>query len=79
MVSKRIVLITEYLNPPFDEGIKKTAYILFNILNENFETYTFSKEVFEHPNLNKLVANKLFYNSNLKKKIKQIDPKAIIS
>ena len=23
---KRVVFITEFLNPPFDEGIKKTAF-----------------------------------------------------
>ena len=31
---KKVILVTEYINPPYDEGIKKTVYSLFLKLNK---------------------------------------------
>jgi len=78
MIKQKVVFITEFLNPPFDEGIKKTVLYIFNILNEKFDTLTFSRKYFEHPKIKPLKANKLFLDEKLITQIKIYRPNLII-
>ena len=75
---KKVLLISEYLDPPFDEGIKKTALHLFNFLNENYTTLTLSRKKFEHPNIKQLHTNRLFLSRSLRKEIISFNPDVII-
>lgn len=75
---KKVLFITEYLNPPFDEGIKKTVLHIFTILNEKYNTLTLSREAFQHKNIQILKANKLFFDKNLLRQINIYNPNVII-
>lgn len=75
---KKVIFITEYLNPPFDEGIKKTALHIFNILNDNYLLLAYSRYTFNHPSLKKLSSNKLFLSKKFIKEIKIFKPDVLI-
>lgn len=75
---KRVVFITEYLVAPFDEGIKKTVYYLFYILNQITALLALSRYANPQENIELIRGNKLFLNSSLKKRINEFNPSVII-
>ena len=75
---KKVLLVTEYLNPPYDEGIKKTVYNLFSELDSNFELLTICRYGFEKENIIITNSNKLFLSYSLFKIIKDFNPHSVI-
>ena len=75
---KKVLLITEILNPPFDEGIKKTVFDLFKILDDKYETQVICRKGFLQNNIHILKVNKLFLSLKVKKIIDIFKPDVII-
>ena len=78
MTKKRLILITEYLNPPYDEGIKKTVYNLFLELDKTYHLQVICRAGFPKDNIQIIQANKLFLSNSIKKIIKGFEPEALI-
>ena len=77
-MKKRVVLVTEYINPPYDEGIKKTVYTLYKELNERYELKVICRYGFNNDNIITLNANPLFFNKSVKKIIRECNPDTLI-
>jgi glycosyltransferase involved in cell wall biosynthesis len=75
---KKILLITEYLDPPYDEGIKKTVYNLFNQLNKKYNLKVICRYGFEHENIDIVKANALFFSRKIYNKISKFKPDVLI-
>ncbi len=75
---KKILLVTEYLNPPYDEGIKKTAFNLFKYLNEKYELCVICRHGFEENNVHIVETNRLFIGQKVKKIIRDFNPNILI-
>ncbi|MET2984886.1 glycosyltransferase family 4 protein [Aureibaculum conchae] len=75
---KRVLFISEYLNPPYDEGIKKTVYNLFLNLDKNFELQVICRHGFKKENIHIVYTNVLFYSKEIKTIIKNFRPEAIV-
>jgi glycosyltransferase involved in cell wall biosynthesis len=75
---KKVVLVTEYLNPPYDEGIKKTVYNLFLDLDKNYELVVFCRFGFQKDNIHILNTNPLFFSKEIKIIIKNFNPDSLI-
>ncbi len=75
---KKVLLITEYLNPPFDEGIKKTALNIFKELDKRYQLMVVCRYGFEKDNILILDSNKLFVSRKLKSEIFKFDPDVMI-
>ena len=76
---KRIVLFTEFLFPPYDEGIKKTAHNLFIELDANYDLLVYCRKGFNgKENVKTVNTNKLFYSKSISDRIKYFKPDVII-
>ncbi|MEZ4840431.1 MAG: glycosyltransferase family 4 protein [Flavobacteriaceae bacterium] len=75
---KKVLFISEYLNPPYDEGIKKTVYNLYKELNENFELKVITRYGFPSKNVISVRTNKLFLSRTIQKEISTFRPDTII-
>lgn len=75
---KKILLVTEYLNPPFDEGIKKTAYNLLNELENRFDVYVICRQGYKKENIEIVKTNRLFLSIIIKKIIYNFKPDLLI-
>jgi len=75
---KKVLLITEYINPPYDEGIKKTVYNLFLELDKTYNLQVICRAGFRKENIQVVQANKLFLSRSIKKIIKDIEPEVLI-
>ena len=75
---KRVILITEFLNPPYDEGIKKTVYNLFTDLDSRYELLVICRYGFQQNNVVITDSNPLMLSTDLKKKIKNFNPDVLI-
>lgn len=75
---KKVVLVTEYLNPPYDEGIKKTAYNLYLELEKKYELQVICRFGFEKDNINVVNTNALYFSSKIKLIIKEFHPDSIV-
>tara|TARA_Y100001958_G_C21238729_1_gene565837 strand:- start:2271 stop:3302 length:1032 start_codon:yes stop_codon:yes gene_type:complete len=75
---KKILLITEFINPPYDEGIKKTAFKIFNDLKSNFDVKVICRYGFEHENIHIVKTNKLFLSFKIVKIILDFSPHLLI-
>ncbi|MCF6296589.1 MAG: glycosyltransferase family 4 protein [Flavobacteriaceae bacterium] len=75
---KKILFITEYLNPPYDEGIKKTVYNLFLELDKKYELKVICRYGFDKKNIHVVQTNPLFYSKKVKSIIKDFEPDNII-
>jgi len=80
MMSKKFLLISEVLTPPFDEGIKNVAFSIHKKLTLKFQTLSITKAGNSKNNSGILPVglNKLFLNYGLKKIIKSFAPDFII-
>ncbi len=75
---KRVLFISEILNPPYDEGIKKTVYNLFLDLDKVFDLQVICRYGFEKDNIHIVNTNPLFYSKEVKIIIKEFKPEAVI-
>jgi len=75
---KKIILITEYLDPPYDEGIKKTVYNLFLNLNENYKLEVICRYGIKKDNIHVIDTNPLFFSKKIKTIIENFKPNVII-
>ena len=77
-MKKRVLLITEYLNPPYDEGIKKTVFNLFKYLDEKYNLCVICRYGFDKKNVNVIETNRLFINRKIKHIISNFSPEILI-
>ncbi len=75
---KKVLFITEYLNPPFDEGIKKTAFHFYLELNKNYNSLTLCRKGFHNNNIEIIKFNSLFLSLKLYKIINKFKPSIIV-
>lgn len=75
---KKILLITEFLTPPFDEGIKKTVYNMYNDLKINCDLKVICREGFEQHNVETIKVNALFFSLKVFSTIRAFKPQTII-
>lgn len=75
---KKIVFISEYMNPPYDEGIKKTVFQTWGKLNEEYEVLGICRFGFEAENLKIVNTNKLFLDKKIKNLIREFNPVSIV-
>ena len=59
-MNNKIIFITEYFNPPFDEGIKKTAYNFYTQLKDKYHVKVICRYGFDSEEISVVKANKLF-------------------
>jgi len=75
---KKVLLITEYLNPPYDEGIKKTVYNLFLNLDKKYELQVLCRFGFDKENIKIVDSNPLFISNEVRSYIRNFDPDSLI-
>ena len=75
---KKILLITEFINPPYDEGIKKTAFKIFTDLKVNFDVKVICRHGFEDESIHVLKTNKLFLSLKVREIVFDFSPDLLI-
>jgi glycosyltransferase involved in cell wall biosynthesis len=75
---KKVLLVTEYLNPPYDEGIKKTAFHLFNEIKNKYDVKVICRKGFPDNNIYTINTNQLFFSKNVFKMIREFNPQILI-
>jgi len=75
---KKVLLVTEYLNPPYDEGIKKTVFNLYNNLKENYALKVISRTAFDDKDIQVVDSNALFISKEIKGIIKDYKPDMLL-
>lgn len=75
---KRVLFVTEYLNPPYDEGIKKTVYNLYTDLKNRYSIKVISRNAFENDQISVVHTNSLFLSASVKKEIRDFDPEVMV-
>lgn len=75
---RRVLLVTEYLNPPYDEGIKKTVYNLYKELEDKYNLCVICRQGFPKNNINIVKTNSLFLSLKVKKIITKFEPEVMI-
>lgn len=75
---KKIVLITEFIGPPYDEGIKKTVYNIFLELDKNYYLKVICRYGFKKDNIHIVSTNSLYYSTKIKQIIKIFNPDTLI-
>lgn len=74
----KVVLITEILTPPYDEGIKKAVYNLFKALDKTYELQVICRNGFKKDNIHIIQTNKLFLSQTIKNEIRAFQPDVLI-
>ncbi len=77
-MKKKVLFISEYLNPPYDEGIKKTVYNLFLDLEKNYELQVLCRYGFLKNNIHITNTNPLFFSKEIKNLINDFTPDSVI-
>ena len=77
-MKKKVLLITEYLNPPYDEGIKKTVYNLFKELGKNYNLTVICRFGFQKNNVFIIKTNPLFLDKKIKSLCHEFNPDVLI-
>jgi glycosyltransferase involved in cell wall biosynthesis len=75
---KRIILVTEILSPPYDEGIKKTVRNLYLELQRNFDLTVICRFGFNDEKVKIVSTNSLFLSKQVYSIIQKTKPDAII-
>ena len=77
---ERIIVYTENLNPPFDEGIKNTAWNIIKSLSKETKVLGICRygEISEDPCVEVIPTNRFLLNNKLRKTIKKFDPDIIL-
>jgi glycosyltransferase involved in cell wall biosynthesis len=75
-MQKKILLISEALDAPFDEGIKNIVYSTFKQFEDKDNVFLVTKQgnITDNLKVIKIRMNKLFYNSDLKSFLKTYKP-----
>lgn len=74
----KVLLVTEYLNPPYDEGIKKTVYNLYTDLKNSYSIKVLSRNAFEDGQISVVHTNSLFLSASVKKAIRDFNPDVMV-
>jgi glycosyltransferase involved in cell wall biosynthesis len=74
----KVLLITETLKPPYDEGIKKTVFNLYKDLKKNYDLKVIARSSFESERTLIVNTNALFYSQIVKKAIQNFMPEVLI-
>ena len=77
-MAKKVLLVTENLKSPYDEGIKKTVFNLFVELDTHYELKVICREGFKKYNIHIIQSNKIFLSKAIKKIIQNFRPDSII-
>jgi len=77
-MKKKVLFITEYLNPPYDEGIKKTVYNLFLDLDKNYDLKVICRYGFRKDNVYVVNTNALYYSKEVKSIVRDFNPTSIV-
>jgi len=80
MNMKKVLIITESLSSPLDEGIKKAIYSIFNAISKNYKVlgiYLSGDWPWKF-NAKKVPSNRLLISKELKREIKAFSPDKII-
>ena len=73
--TKKILFVSEYLDPPYDEGIKKTVFQLYQILDQRFDISVICRKgPGAKGNIDAFNCNRLFLSRKVKKRIKSFSP-----
>ena len=75
---KRVLFISEFINPPYDEGIKKTVYNLYLELKKKYELKVLCRYGFIADDIHVVNTNSLFYSRKVKLIIEKFDPEVLI-
>lgn len=75
---KKILFITEEINPPYDEGIKKSVYNIYRYIKKHFKVKVVCRKGFYDSNIRIVKTNKLFYSKEVKKIAKNYQPDIIL-
>jgi len=78
MTKKKVFFVTEYLNPPYDEGIKKTVYNLFLELDKSYDLQVICRDGFLKENIKVFNSNKLFLSKSIKETIRNFKAETLI-
>lgn len=74
MSRKRVLFITEFFSPPYDEGIKKTAFNLFKVLSETSDVKVICRDYSNPPEVEKIEVNAMFIGRRLWESIRYYKP-----
>ncbi len=77
-MKKKVILVTEYLNPPYDEGIKKTVYNLYIELKNKYELQVICRYGFKDYSIHIVDTNPLYFSTEVKSIIKSFKPDSIV-
>ena len=77
-LKNKVLFISEYLNPPYDEGIKKTVYNLYLDLEEKYNLEVICRYGFQKESIHIVNTNALFYSKEVKNIIKKFEPNCIV-
>lgn len=75
---KKVLLITDAIKPPYDEGFKKTVYNLYRELNNLYNIKVICREGFKDDNIWIVSTNALLISSKIFFLIRKFKPDAII-
>ena len=76
---RKIVFISEYINPPYDEGIKKTVFQVYQILDQHYDLQVICRKGPDNVhNIKAIDTNRLFLSIRLWIYIKSFSPDLII-
>lgn len=75
---KKVVFVSEYMQPPFDEGIKKTVFHTYVSLCKHFDVITICRQGFISQNVHIVRSNRLFLSKTINKLINEFAPEIII-
>lgn len=77
-MKKKVLLVSEFINPPYDEGIKKTVYNLYCDLEKRYEIQVICRYGFTKDNIFIVKSNPLFLDKSIRKKIINFKPDILI-
>ena len=75
---KKILFVSEFLNFPYDEGIKKTVYNLFLELDKKYNLKVICRYGFNRENIHIVKTNPLFLDIKTQRIIKKFSPDILI-
>jgi glycosyltransferase involved in cell wall biosynthesis len=77
-LKRKVLLITEYIDPPYDEGIKKTVFNLFKALDKKFDLVVICRYGFTKDNIYILKTNTLFIHEKVRTIIREFKPEILL-
>jgi len=78
MAINTVLFITDYFAPPYDEGIKKTAYNIFRLVSERYNVKVLCRDHDDGESIKKIECNRVFLSLSVFKTIRSLKPKAVL-